>query len=66
MKAIDVISDKGVSAVDDVAGKAFSATKEKLLALVRRLNKPPMTLLLKTNHWDHCHLRNLCRQVIEK
>ncbi len=29
MKAIDVIRDKGISAVGDLAGKVFSAAKDK-------------------------------------
>ena len=36
MKAIDVIRDKGISAMGDLAGKALSAAKDKLASLVRR------------------------------
>ena len=36
MKAIDVIRDKGISAVGDLAGKAFSAANNKITSLVRR------------------------------
>ena len=36
MKAIDVIRDKGLSAVGDLAGKAFSAAKDKIVSLVKR------------------------------
>ena len=35
MKAIDVIRDKGINTVGDLAGKAFSAAKNKLMSLVR-------------------------------
>jgi hypothetical protein len=35
MKAIDVIRDKGISAVGDFAGKAFSTAKNKLTSLVK-------------------------------
>ena len=35
MKAIDVIRDKGISAVGDLAGKAFSAAKNKITSLVK-------------------------------
>ena len=40
MKAIDVIRDKGISAVGDLAEKAFSAAKDKIVSLVRRRKKP--------------------------
>ena len=36
MKAIDVLRDKGIGALGDVAGKAFSAEKKKLASLVRQ------------------------------
>ena len=36
MKAIDVIGDKGIRAVGDLAGKAFSAAKNKIMSLVRK------------------------------
>ena len=39
MKAIDVIRDKGHSAVGDLAGKAFSAAKDKIVSLVKRRKK---------------------------
>ena len=44
MKAIDVIRDKGISAVGDLAGKAFSAAKNKITSLVksRGRNKQPL------------------------
>ena len=44
MKAIDVIRDKGISAVGDLAGKAFSAVKNKITSLVksRRQTKQPL------------------------
>ena len=35
MKAIDVIRDKGISAVGNLAGKAFSAAKDKISSLVK-------------------------------
>ena len=35
MKAIDVIRDKGINAVGDLAGKAFSAVKNKITSLVK-------------------------------
>ena len=46
MKAIDVIRDKGISAVGDLAGKAFSAAKDKLVSLVnrKRFSKKPTPL----------------------
>ena len=39
MKAIDVIRDKGISAIGNLAGKAFSTAKDKIMSLVRK--KPP-------------------------
>ena len=39
MKAIDVIRDKGISAVGDLATKAFSAAKNKIISLVRPKRK---------------------------
>ena len=42
MKAIDVIRDKGISAVGDLATRAFSAAKNKIISLVRR--KKPAVL----------------------
>jgi len=35
MKAIDVIRDKGISAVGNLAGKSFSAAKNKITSLVK-------------------------------
>ena len=35
MKAIDVIRNKVISAVGDLAGKAFSAAKDKIVSLVK-------------------------------
>ena len=42
MKAIDVIRDKGITAVGDLAGKAFSAVKNKITSLVSGRKKPPV------------------------
>jgi len=42
MKAIDVIRDRGISDVGDLAEKAFSATKNKITSLVRRRKKQPL------------------------
>ena len=36
MKAIDVIRDERISAAGNLAGKAFSAAKDKITSLVRR------------------------------
>ena len=45
MKAIDVIKDKGISAVGNLAGKAFTAVKDKLASLVKsRRRKQPVML----------------------
>ena len=44
MKAIDVIRDKGISAVGDLAGKAFSAAKDKIVSLVKSRRKKPVVL----------------------
>jgi hypothetical protein len=41
MKAIDAIRDKGINFVGNLAGKAFSAAKDKIASLVRK--KPGMT-----------------------
>ena len=40
MKAIDVIRDKGLGALGDLAGKAFSTAKDKIVSLVQRRRKP--------------------------
>jgi hypothetical protein len=40
MKAFDVIRDKGISAVGNLAGKAFTAAKDKITSLVRRKKQP--------------------------
>jgi len=42
MKAIDVIRDKGLGVVGDLAGKAFSAVKNKVVSLVRPKKKQPL------------------------
>ena len=45
MKAIDVIKDKGISAVGNLAGKAFTTVKDKLASLVKsRRRKQPVVL----------------------
>ena len=52
MKAIDVIRDKGLGAVGDLAGKAFSAAKDKIASLVRRKKQPivlPSTAMMPAN-----------------
>ena len=41
MKAIDIIRDKGPAAVGNLASKAFSAAKDKIISLVRRRRKQP-------------------------
>jgi hypothetical protein len=41
MKAIDVIRDKGLGAVGDLAGKAFSTAKDKIISLVRNSKSFP-------------------------
>ena len=42
MKAIDVIRDKGFGAVGNLAGKAFSTAKDKIMSLMRK-KPPPVT-----------------------
>jgi len=52
MKAIDVIRDKGLGVVGDLAGKAFSAAKNKIASLVRRKKQPivlPSTAMMPAN-----------------
>ena len=52
MKAIDVIRDKGINVVGDLAGKAFSAAKNKIASLVRRKKQPivlPSTAMMPAN-----------------
>ena len=52
MKAIDVIRDKGIGAVGDLAGKAFSVAKDKIISLVRRRKLPvvlPSTTVMPVN-----------------
>ena len=44
MKAIDVIRDKGISAVGNLASRAFSAAKDKITSLVRRRKKQTVVL----------------------
>ena len=50
MKAIDVIRDKGMSAVGDLAGKAFFAVKNKITSLVksrrRKIQPLPSTIMM--------------------
>ena len=46
MKAIDIIRDKGISAVGNLASKAFSAAKDKITSLLRRNKQPGMASLL--------------------
>ena len=48
MKAIDVIRDKGISAVGDLAGKAFSTAKDKIMSLVRKRKPGKSTPLPST------------------
>ena len=36
MKAINVIRDKGISAVGNLTGKAFSAMKDKIVSMVKK------------------------------
>ena len=48
MKAIDVIRDKGISAVGDLAGKAFSAVKNKITSLVKSSRRKKQPLPSKT------------------
>ncbi len=36
MKAIDVVREKGIDAAGNIAGKAFSATSDRLSRLIRR------------------------------
>ena len=43
MKAIDVIRDKGINAVENLAWKAFSAAKDKITSLVRNQRKQQPT-----------------------
>ena len=43
MKAMDVIRDKGPAAVGNLASKAFTAAKDKIMSLVRRRKQPGMT-----------------------
>ena len=45
MKAFDVIKEKGISAVGNLAAKAFSAAKDKIASLVKsRRRKQPVIL----------------------
>ena len=48
MKAIDVIRDKGISVVGDLAGKAFSTAKDKIMSLVRKRKPGKSTPLPST------------------
>ena len=52
MKAIDVIRDKGLGVVGDLAGKAFTTAKDKIVSLVKsRRRKPnlPSTAVMPAN-----------------
>ena len=42
MKAIDVIRDKGLSTVGDLAGRTFSTAKVKIISLVKSRRKQPL------------------------
>jgi hypothetical protein len=47
MRAIDVIRDKGISAIGDLAGKTFSTVKNKIVSLAKSRfgsKKPPPSL----------------------
>jgi len=52
MKAIDIIHDKGISAVGDLAGKAFSAAKNKITSLVKSRGRKKTTAAF--NNSDAC------------
>ena len=52
MKAIDVIRDKGINAVGNLARKAFSAAKYKITSLVRKRKKT--TSCPSFNNSDAC------------
>ena len=51
MKAIDVIPEKAPSAIGDLAGKAFSFVKDRILRLLRRKQqvKLPSTQVMPAN-----------------
>lgn len=44
MKAIDVLREKGIGAIGNLAGKALSAAKDKIVSLVRRQRQKPTPL----------------------
>jgi hypothetical protein len=45
MKAIDIIRDKGLGAVGDLAGRAFSTARDKIVSLAKsRFGKKPVVL----------------------
>ena len=43
MKAMDVIRDKGPAVIGNLASKAFTAAKDKIISLVRRRKQLPST-----------------------
>ena len=56
MKAIDIIRDKGLGAVGDLTGKAFTTAKDKIISLVKSRRRPtlqqmalPSTAAMPTN-----------------
>ena len=46
MKDIDVIRDKGINAVEDLAGRAFSTAKDKIMSVKKR-KQPPAKSVVK-------------------
>ena len=72
MKAIDVLRDKGISALGDLAGKAFSAAKNKLASLVRQkktqptATKSPTTLSLPSTTVMPANVSKVINNAVEQ
>ena len=68
MKAIDVIRDKGISVVGDLAGKAFSAVKNKITSLVksRSRKQPPMVKPLPSTTMMPAKVRKAINNAVEE
>ena len=68
MKAIDVIRDKGISVVGDLAGKAFSAVKNKITSLVksRSRKQPPMVKPLPPTTMMPAKVRKAINNAVEE
>ena len=66
MRAIDVIRDKGISAIGNLAGKTFSTVKDKIISLARSRRPPQKQASLPSTTVMPANVSKMINNVVQQ